>query len=478
VGLKPTRKPGSGMSSEVALALAGLCLTYLLRSAAAYLLLRLLCWLVPDPHLRFRLCGIFLGGMVAGWLGLLLLPGFSALSRPHTAPLAGVSGPHWSWTLNSALVPRLATILSGAPWVYVALFCFLMLHFFSRFWRLRVLLRSSQRPSEALSFLFESVRCDTGAPRCELRLVQGIRSPAATAWWDPKILLPSELLPRLETLQLVDIFRHELMHVRRRDYLWDRLASLGCYVVFFHPAGWLVRRSLRWERELVCDEGVVERSSERRLEYATCLTTLANWRFSGEEFAGPVDFLSSSSLLTTRVRALVSPSRGKYSPQKRAAMGLLAAISLTLVVWLVPDVAVTPSWSAPAPAQHNAPRTQEPPPRPQTVLKAERHRVSKRNKFQVPGAVAPDVYSRFAPPNREFPVSTPVLSRASDLQTRPISAGGRVRWGLIPKVGGWAMRSVRFGVSKMGSHIAGHKREKPPSGQLPSAATEMPIDPV
>ena len=466
------------MSSEVALALAGLCLTYLLRSAAAYLLLWLLCRLVPDPHIRFRLCGIFLGGMVGGWLGLFLLPGLSALSRSEAVAFASASGPHWSWTVNSALVPRLATVLSGAPWLYLALLCFLMLQFFFRFRRLRVLLRSSQPPSEALSFLFESVRCDTGAPQCELRLVHGLRSPAATAWWDPKILLPSELLPRLETLQLVDILRHELMHVRRRDYLWDRLATLGCYVVFFHPAAWLVRRRLRWERELVCDEGAVARSSERRLEYATCLTTLATWRLSREELAGPVDFLSSSSLLATRVRALVSPPRGNYSLHKRAAVGLLAGIFLTLAVWLVPDVAVTPSWSAPALALRNATRSQEPPPRPQTILKADRQRVSKRHKFQAPLAIAPDVYSRVAPPNPEFPVNTPVLSDPSDVQTRPSSARGRMRWGLIPRVGDWAIRSVRFGVSRMGSRIAGRKHEKAPSGQLPSVATEMRTDPL
>jgi beta-lactamase regulating signal transducer with metallopeptidase domain len=472
------------MSSEVALALAGLCFTYLLRSAAAYLLLWLLCRLVQDPHLRFRLCGIFLGGMVAEWLGLLLLRGLSTLSHSDTAALASVSGPHWSWTLNSAVAPRLATVLSSAPWVYVALLCFLMLRFFFRFWRMRVLLRSSQPPAEALSLLFESVRCDTGAPRCELRLVHGLRSPAATAWWDPKILLPNELLPRLETPQLVDILRHELMHVRRRDYLWDRLATLGCYVVFYHPAGWLVRRRLRWERELVCDEGVVEGSSERRLEYASCLTTLANWQFCREEFAGPVDFLSSSSLLATRVQALVSPPRRKYPPHKKAAVGLLAGISLTLAVWLVPDVTVTPSWSAPAPAPRNAARIQEPPPQPQTILKADRQRVSKRHKFQAPGAIAPDVYSRFARPKPEFPGSTPVvsgpppvLSGPSEVQTRPDSARGRTRWGLISKVGGWAIRSVRFGVSKMGSHIAGAKHERAPSGQLPSVATETPIDP-
>jgi beta-lactamase regulating signal transducer with metallopeptidase domain len=145
------------------------------------------------------------------------------------------------------------------------------------------------------------------------------------------------------------------MHVRRRDYLWDRLATLGCYLVFFHPAGWLARRRLRWERELVCDEDVVERSDERRIEYASCLTTLASWWFLEEEIAGPVDFLSSPpTLLAARVRALLSRRTGPYSSYKKAAVGLLATAALGLVVWLVPEIAVTFSRSAPRMQQRSS----------------------------------------------------------------------------------------------------------------------------
>jgi len=69
----------------------------------------------------------------------------------------------------------------------------------------------------------------------------------------------------------------------------------------------IARGRLLWERELVCDVSAAEYSRERRLEYATCLTTLANWRLLEEEIAGSVDFLSSvSSLLAARVRALTS----------------------------------------------------------------------------------------------------------------------------------------------------------------------------
>src|SRR4029077_14584403 len=198
----------------------------------------------------------------------------------------------------------------------------LLLRFGASFWKLRTVLCASQPPSEALSALFESVRSGTPASRCELWLVPDLRSPAATGWWRPKVLLPQNVVPRLETQHLVDVLRHELMHVRRRDYLWDRLATLGCYVLFFHPAVWLVRRRLRWDRELVCDEGVVEGSDARRLEYATCLTTLASrgW-LPDEKHVGPIDFLSLPSLLGSRVPAPVSPRRVQHSARKKAALG-------------------------------------------------------------------------------------------------------------------------------------------------------------
>jgi beta-lactamase regulating signal transducer with metallopeptidase domain len=216
------------MNSETASALSSLWFTYVLQSAAGYILLWILCRFVRDPQFRFRLCGVFLGGMVAAWLGLLLLSGLSAPISPVRATPAVVSEAHWSWTLNFALTPRFSTILSGFFWAYAAIFTLFLLSFCARFWQLRTLLRTSRPASESLSSLFDSVRSCIQAPRCELRLVEGLQSPAATGWWHPIIMVPDEFLSRLETAQLVSVLRHELMHVRSRDYLWDRLATLGC----------------------------------------------------------------------------------------------------------------------------------------------------------------------------------------------------------------------------------------------------------
>src|SRR5258708_32887797 len=106
------------MSSDAAVELASLWLTYLIRSAGAYLLLWVLCRLVRNSHLRFRLTGIFLGGIVAAWWGLLLTSlsvAFTANSTfPALLPLLYVPHPYWSAPLIPALAPLLAAVLTRA----------------------------------------------------------------------------------------------------------------------------------------------------------------------------------------------------------------------------------------------------------------------------------------------------------------------------------------------------------------------------
>src|SRR5271170_1425668 len=101
------------MSSETASALSSLWCTYVLQSAAGYMLLWLLCRFVRDPKFRFRLWGVFLGGMVAAWLGLLLLSRLAASVASVSAATPGVSETHWSWALTFDLTPHSSTILSG-----------------------------------------------------------------------------------------------------------------------------------------------------------------------------------------------------------------------------------------------------------------------------------------------------------------------------------------------------------------------------
>lgn len=461
------------MGGETASALSSLWFRYVLQCAAGYVLLWFLCRFVRDPKFRFRLYGIFLGAMVAAWLGLLFLSTLPRSVASVNVGFSDVSEIHRSWTFKFSLSPGYSTILCGLCWTYVAVLALLLLSFCAQFWQLRRLLRTSQPACDSLLSLFESIRLCIQAPRCELRLVPRLRSPAAAGWRHPRIFLPHEFFSRLEIPQLTGILAHELMHVRRRDYLWDRLATLGCYLVFFHPAAWLVRRHLRWDRELVCDDGAVDRSDACRVEYAACLTTLASWRLSEEGFAGSIDFRSTPSLLATRVRAMVSPPKLPYSANKAAAYTCLAAVSVILAIRLTPETTFTPISSAVELPPYTATVMSATPSQPQAVSYAEPERVLQPQKLPVLKARVHHIRPLSGSSTSKIPGSISAVSDQSHPQTRPNAKRRSAPWRFIPKFGSWAIRSVKVGISKVGSHLTGSTQPKEPYGQFSSATTKL-----
>ncbi len=475
------------MSSGAALAFLGLWLTYLIRSAIAYLVLWFLCRLIKSSHVRFRLWGIFLAGMAGAWLGMLLLPVFLSQLPTNRIALPYASAPHWLLPLSSALAARVTFAISHAASAYLVILTLLLIRFLWRSWQLRIFLRFSEPPTVALSFLFELVRTAAKAPPCELRLVPGLRSPAATGWWRPRVLLPNEFLRRLKPQELLDVLRHELMHVRRRDYLCDRVATLACYLVFFHPAAWLVRRRLRWERELVCDDEVVDRSAGRRLEYANCLTTLASWWFLEEEIAGSVDFLSSPpSLLATRVRALLEPPSGLYSRHKRTVVGVLTTAALSFTVALVPEIAITHLSAVPRDIARIPPSSRSS----HGIARVNRKEGPQRHKLSALSLISPSLDLKSAPLDLQPSVILPVLSAPSGAQGNELmesdvgasrdsipsdgvngelrSAGSvwdeslprAPRHATRAKIGTVARRAFRLGVTLFGSRLGDHEHEK------------------
>jgi hypothetical protein len=98
---------------------------------------------------------------------------------------------------------------------------------------------------------------------------------------------------------------------------------------------------MRWERELACDQAVVEDSWDSRLPYAECLTGLARWWFIAEKSSSSgIGFSSSSSLLATRIRELLREPRRVSIFEKGLRTALIAVMFVVGVVFL-PSVAVT-----------------------------------------------------------------------------------------------------------------------------------------
>lgn len=96
----------------------------------------------------------------------------------------------------------------------------------------------------------------------------------------PAIVLPVSVLQHPENLSF--IFRHELIHYKRKDIWFKWLFQLVECVHFFNPFAYLLRRQVERCCELSCDEAVVKDMTfqERKAYGTTLLDALESGIFS------------------------------------------------------------------------------------------------------------------------------------------------------------------------------------------------------
>ena len=85
----------------------------------------------------------------------------------------------------------------------------------------------------------------------------------------PVVVVPRSLLDSPESLKIV--LAHELIHIRRADYVWALLDCLTAAMFAFHPLVRLLRKGIERCRETSCDAEVVAAGIVRPREYAELL---------------------------------------------------------------------------------------------------------------------------------------------------------------------------------------------------------------
>jgi beta-lactamase regulating signal transducer with metallopeptidase domain len=93
----------------------------------------------------------------------------------------------------------------------------------------------------------------------------------------PLVLLPLSLVTRLSQQQLEAIIVHELFHIRRNDYVINICMSGFRSIFFFNPFAHLFYETVSRERELACDDSVIEWGYKPEL-YAEALYNLEKLR--------------------------------------------------------------------------------------------------------------------------------------------------------------------------------------------------------
>jgi TonB family protein len=175
-------------------------------------------------------------------------------------------------------------------------------------------------------------------------LAPKIDSPATFGIHAPSILLP-ERFPAMDEAFQHAIAGHELLHVARRDWIFNLVEELILTVFWFHPAvAWVVNR-IRLSREQTVDAEVVRLVSARK-PYMSALLEIASGG-AGLALGAAPTFLREHQL-AQRIELLV---KEVTMSKPRLFLSLTAIIGLLILaggvgVWAFPLRAPTQAASA------------------------------------------------------------------------------------------------------------------------------------
>jgi len=157
------------------------------------------------------------------------------------------------------------------------------------------------------------------------------QAPVVIGYFKPMILIPMGMLGGLSTQQLESIIIHELVHIRRRDYIVNLLQSLLETIFFFNPFVWIVSNIIRREREHCCDDAVIAIHGNP-LAYAHALAALEEARLSRAGLA--LSFAENKNQLLNRIKRIMEKSVKPHSLRDRIVPLILLITGLICASWI------------------------------------------------------------------------------------------------------------------------------------------------
>ena len=121
------------------------------------------------------------------------------------------------------------------------------------------------------------------------------------------------------------VLLHELAHIKRSDVAHQLIGCIAAAVHWMNPLVWYALRQLRIERELACDDCVLE-AGELPSEYAKQLVVVAR---AYQPYRPSVSVaMASSARLDDRIRAILDTARTRMPLSSRSALALTLAASI------------------------------------------------------------------------------------------------------------------------------------------------------
>jgi beta-lactamase regulating signal transducer with metallopeptidase domain len=320
------------------LAASGL-VSFLLKTTAEWLVCLLLVRIAGSARTRFNLWLTMLLGFVAQWAWMwivILRAAFppAVTVRVATQPSSTATGAHIAVATGAAGILAQALVVLLA--CYLAVLTWRIAGTLAARVRLSRAMRHKSAPQQQVVTSFHEAVEQTGhnVRGCELWVLPGLPSPATLGWLKPRVIVPP-VCQTQDAAELEVVFWHELMHVERRDALWNAMIRACRNLLWFHPCVHHAVAALNAQRELACDAAVVREHPHSRDVYASCLLRFARARdLAPEPAVAGIEMASSAALLTTRVQSILNedPGTSRLSSIWRATVSILLTGAMAATV--------------------------------------------------------------------------------------------------------------------------------------------------
>lgn len=154
-----------------------------------------------------------------------------------------------------------------------------------------------------------------------------IKVPMVLGHIKPLILVPLGLVNGLSMEEVDAILRHEIAHIKRRDYLVNLLQSIVEILFFFNPAVLWLANLIRTERENCCDDLAVS-GVETKIDYIKALVSCQEFATAMPAYVMAVN--GGKSQLINRVQRLVSSRNQSLNKLEKVIIGLVLISSVAV----------------------------------------------------------------------------------------------------------------------------------------------------
>lgn len=246
----------------------------------------------------------------------------AAAGQPAAQETSSGNGrPEWSWLAIGSLVWLGGLLVFSVSYLLSA-------------WTFRRTMLTSRRPAggEILSIV-QACREKLGIRSpLPVYVTSELSSPCLYGLTKPAIYMPEDIAAVVDSRQLTHVLLHELTHYKRKDLWIHALWTLSLGIHWFNPAVWLAVRTMKADREVACDAGVLEVLGEREASsYGMTLLMLARFLTRRPSFQGNLShFFETRSDMRRRITMIAKFKKGSYK-LSAAAILLVLALSATML---------------------------------------------------------------------------------------------------------------------------------------------------